>query len=208
MKPTIIINFKTYKKGKDALSLAKKIEKVNKKIIIGVQATDLHSIYSLTKLSVFIEHVDCIEPGRNTGFISPEAAYVVGAKGVFLNHSEHKISYSILKKTVERCKKVGLKVLIFAGSLGEAKKIKKLMPDYLVYEPPELVAGKISVSKAKSGLIGEIKKKLGYKFLVGAGIRTRDDVKIAMQLGASGIAVSSVITKAKNPAKKLKELIK
>ena len=34
-----------------------------------------------------------------------------------------------------------------------------------------------------------------------------EDVKIAMKLGASGIAVSSAITKAKNPAKKLRELI-
>ncbi len=203
----IIINFKTYKSGKDALNLAKQIEKINKKIIIGVQATDLHSIYSLTKLPVFIQHADFHEPGRNTGFITPEASYAVGAKGVFLNHSEHKLRFGVIKKTVERCKKIGLKTAIFAANLREAKKIKKLNPTYLIYEPPKLVAGKVSVSKSKPGLIKEIAKKLKYDFYVGAGIKTREDVKIAMKLGASGIAVSSVITKAKNPRKKLKSLI-
>ena len=148
-KPITIINFKTYKSGKDALKLAKQIEKADKNIIIGVQATDLHSIYSLTKLPIFIQHVDFVEPGRNTGFITPEAAYAVGAKGVFLNHSEHKLKFKMIKKTIERCKKAGLKTAIFAKNLKEAKKIKKLSPDYLIYEPPELVAGKVSVSKAK-----------------------------------------------------------
>ncbi|MFH1327187.1 MAG: triose-phosphate isomerase [archaeon] len=207
-KPIIVINFKTYKSGEDALNLAKQIEKFDKNIIIGVQATDLHSIYSLTKLPVFIQHVDSCIPGRNTGFITPEAAYAVGAKGVFLNHSEHKVSYATLKETVKRCKKVGLKVLIFASNLREAKKIKKLNPDYLIYEPPELVAGKVSVSNAKSDLIKKIAKKLRYVFLVGAGIKTKEDVKIAMNLGVGGIAISSAITKAQNPIKKLKELLK
>ena len=53
----------------------------------------------------------------------------------------------------------------------------------------------------------KISKKLKMKFLVGAGIHTKEDVKVAMKLGAAGIAISSAITKAKNPGKKLKELI-
>ena len=55
-------------------------------------------------------------------------------------------------------------------------------------------------------MIQEIAKKLKVKFLIGAGIHTRKDVKTAMKLGAGGIAISSAITKAKNPGKKLKEL--
>jgi len=45
-------------------------------------------------------------------------------------------------------------------------------------EPPELVAGKISVSKAQPKLIEQIGKKLRYPFLVGAGIKNAEDVKI------------------------------
>jgi len=207
VKPIFVINLKTYEQGKDVVKLAKSIEKVDKNIIIGVQASDIYEINKATKLKVYAQHVDAFEMGRNTGFILPEAVKVDGAVGTFLNHSEHKIKDKNLKNTIQRCKGIKLKTMVFAKDLKEAKKIKKYKPDYIIIEPPELVAGKKSVSKAKPELIEKISKKLKSKFLVGAGIKTNEDVKIAMKLGASGIAVSSAITKAKNPAKKIKELI-
>lgn len=207
MKPSIIINFKTYKQGKAAIKLAKQIERINKNIIIGVQASDIYEIAKATKLRVYAQHVDWQKPGRHTGFILPEAIKKDKAKGSFLNHSEHKLKPRVIKKTIKRCRKVGLKTAVFASSLREAKKIRKMNPDYLIIEPPELVAGKKSVSKAKPELIQKIKKKLKCKFLVGAGIHSKEDINMAMKLGASGIALSSAITKAKNPGKKLKELV-
>ena len=208
MEPIIVINFKTYKQGKEVVKLAKKIEELDKKIIIGVQALDILKVVKAVKNPVYVQHVDYQEIGRNTGYVLPEAVKVNGAKGVFLNHSEHRLKLDVIKKTVKRCKALKLKTAIFAKDLKQAQKIKKLKPDYLIIEPPELVAGKVSVSKAKPKLIEEIKKKLKYDFLVGAGIKTNEDVKAAMKLGASGIAISSAITKAKNPVKKLKELLK
>ncbi|MEK6926114.1 MAG: triose-phosphate isomerase [Nanoarchaeota archaeon] len=207
MKPIIIINFKTYLDGEAVIKLAKKIQKVSKDIIIGVQAIDIFSVAKTTKLKVFAEHVDPYERGRHTGFIVPEAVKKDRAKGTFLNHSEHKIPFKTLIKTVKICRKHKLKVGIFASNLKEARKIKKLKPDYLIIEPPELVAGDISVSKAKPGLIKNIAKKLKTPFIVGAGIKTSEDVKIAMSLGASGIAISSAITKSKNPEKTLRKLL-
>lgn len=206
-KPTVVINFKTYKQGKDTIKLAKAIEKFDKNIIVGVQSTDIYEIVKSTKLKVYAQHVDYMKPGRNTGFILPEAVKADGAKGVFLNHSEHRLRFDVLRKTVEHCKKVKLKILVFAANLKEAKRIEKLKVDYIVIEPPELVAGKKSVSKYKPELIENIAKNLKSKFLVGAGIKSNEDVVIAMKLGASGIAVSSAITKAKNVKKALKELI-
>jgi len=207
MKLIIIVNLKTYKQGEAVLRLAKQISKVDKKIIIGVQATDVLEIAKIVKNPVYVQHVDYQEIGRNTGYVLPEAVKADGAKGVFLNHSEHRLKMDVIKKTVRRCKKLKLKTAIFAKNLKQAKEIKKLRPDYLIIEPPELVGGKVSVSKAKPGLIEEIGKKLKYDFVVGAGIKTNEDLKIAVKLGAKGIAVSSAITKAKNPTKKLKELI-
>ena len=207
MKPIIVINFKTYVQGEKVLKLAKIIEKVDKDIIIGVQASDICRVANKTNLKVYSQHVDYFEMGKNTGYILPEAVKKDRAVGTFLNHSEHKLSYDILKKTVERCKKIGLKTLVFASNLKEAEKIQKLKPDYLAIEPPELVGGKKSVSKEKPELIKQIKNRIKMKFLVGAGIHTREDVIIACKFGASGIAISSAITKARNPEKKLKELI-
>lgn len=207
MKPIIVINFKTYVQGEKVLKLAKIIERVDKDIIIGVQASDIYEVAKRTKLRVYSQHVDYFEPGKNTGYILPDAVKKDKAVGTFLNHSEHKLSYDILKKTIERCKKVGLKTLVFASNLKEAENVQKLKPDYIAIEPPELVGGKKSVSTEKPELIKKIKSKIKMKFLVGAGIHTKEDVEIACKLGASGIAVSSAITKAKNPKKKLRQLI-
>lgn len=207
MKPIVIVNLKTYKQGCSAIKLAKQIGKAGKDIIIGVQPTDIYETTKATKLKVYSQHVDWQEPGRNTGFILPEAVKKDKAVGTLLNHSEHRLEMRVIKRTVKRCKEVGLKTAVFAASLKEARKIKKMKPDYIIIEPPELVAGDISVSKARPELIKKIQKKLGYPFIVGAGIKTKEDVEIAMKLGALGIAVSSAITKARNPAKKLAELI-
>jgi len=208
MKPLIVINFKTYKQGKAAIKLAKQLEKVDKSIIIGVQATDIYEIAKATKLRVYSQHVDYEKPGRFTGFILPEAIKKDRAEGSFLNHSEHKLSFDVLKKTMKRCKQTGLKTMVFASSVSEAIRIDKLKPNYLIYEPPELVGGKISVSEAKPELIKNIAKKLKCKFLVGAGIHSSEDVKVAMKLGAYGIAVSSAVCTTREPGKKLKELLR
>lgn len=208
MKSIIVINFKTYKQGKKAIDLAKKIAKVDKNIIIGVQASDIYEIVKATELNVYSQHVDYEKKGKATGFILPEAVKKDGAVGSFLNHSEHKLSFDILKKTIKRCKENGLKTMVFVSSLKEALKIEKLNPDYLIYEPPELVGGKISVSKSKPEIIKKISEKLGMRFLVGAGIHNSLDVKTALKLGASGFAVSSAVCEAKNPGKKLRELMR
>ena len=202
MKPIVVINFKTYKQGKNAIKLAKQLSKINKNIILGIQASDIKEIKKAVNVKIFSQHIDWQKQGRATGFMLPEAIKSDRADGTFLNHSEHKLKFSILKKTIARCKQVGLKTLVFASSMQEAKKIKKLKPTYLAFEPPELVAGKISVSEAKPELIKKISKQLKAKFLVGAGIHTKKDVETAMELGASGIAVSSAIVLAKNPGKK------
>lgn len=208
MKPIVIINLKTYKQGKEVLNLVKKIESVDKSIIIGASPENVSMLHEKTNLPIYSEHVDYQFPGRNTGFILPEGMKALGAEGVFLNHSEHRLSWRVIKKTVKRCNSVRLKTAVFAKDLRQARKIRKLNPDYLIIEPPELVAGKKSVSKAKPELIENVAKKLNYPFIVGAGIKDSEDLKIAMKLGASGIALSSAVAKAKNPKKVLRDLLR
>lgn len=207
MKPLIVVNLKTYQQGKEVLKLCKKIEKVDKNIVVGVQASDILEITKRTKLKVYSQHVDYAEPGRNTGFILPEAVKADGAKGVFLNHSEHPLSWSVLKKSILRCQKIKLKTMVFAKDLKEGKKLEKLKVDYVIIEPPELVAGKVSISEARPELIEKIGKKLKCKFLVGAGVHSEKDVEVAMKFGAVGAALSSAVTTAKNPGKVLKKLL-
>ncbi len=207
VKPLIVVNLKTYQQGKDVLKLCRRIEKVDKNIIVGVQVGDVYEVAKGTKLKVYAQHVDNALPGRNTGFILPEAVKANGAKGVFLNHSEHRLDWKILKATVLRCKELKLKVLVFAGDLKEAKRIEKLGVNYLCWEPAELVGGDISVSNAKPDLIRKIRKGLKGEFLVGAGVKTREDVEVACKFGASGVALASGVTKSKNPGKVLRDMI-
>jgi triosephosphate isomerase len=207
MKFYIIINFKTYRQGKATIKLAKEIQKIDKNIIIGVQPEEVALVSKSTKLEVFSEHCDYQTPGKNTGFILPEGLKAVGAKGVFLNHSEHPISITKIEKTVKHCKKVGLKTAVFADTLEHAIKIKKFRPDFLIIEPPELVGGEKSITTARQGLIKSIKRKLKYPFIVGAGIRDNHDIILAGKLGSSGVALSSAIMTSKKPSLVLKKLL-
>ncbi|MEM0465369.1 MAG: triose-phosphate isomerase [Candidatus Pacearchaeota archaeon] len=206
-KPIVIVNFKTYKQGWETLELANIIESVDRDIIVGLQATDIYRVSSSTRLSCYCQHVDYMKPGRNTGFILPESVQKNGGVGSFLNHSEHSLSIDEIKKTIIRCKEVGLKTAVFANSFEQAKKIEEFSPDYLIYEPPELVAGEISVSSAKPEVISKICKTSKIPVLVGAGIRTHKDVLKSIELGSYGIAISSAITIAKDPKSVLKELL-
>ena len=101
------------------------------------------------------------------------------------------------------------KVLACADSPKEVTKLKKLKPDFIAYEPPELIGGDISVSTARPKLITDSVKKAGkIPLLVGAGIKNTNDVKISIKLGAKGVFVASGIIKAKNKRKEILSLIK
>jgi len=215
---TLVINFKTYEEatGKNALKLAKICEKFSKKynsleIIVSPQFTDLPAISKL-KLKIFSQHVDPVEPGRNTGHITPFAVKNY-ASGTFLNHSEKKLSISEIEKCIALCKKYSLETLCFAKDLKECKKIIPLEPNYLAYEPPELVGGKISVSEAKPEILRKFvnlikEQKPRIKALCGAGINKLEDVEKAVELGTDGICLSSAFVKSNDHVKFLKEIIK
>lgn len=212
MKPIVIINFKTYRQGKALVTVAQRLASVSSTIpgrfIFAVQATDIKELRKKIpkKIALFSEHVDYQPPGRNTGFILPEAVKIDGARGTLLNHSEHPLSFSVLQMTINHCKKIDLQTAVFVKNIAEAKRIISLKPDYLIYEPPKLVAGTISVSRAQPRIIREFAQTIPHPFLVGAGIHSCEDVEAALKLGASGIAVSSAIITARNPGKRLKDL--
>jgi triosephosphate isomerase len=55
--------------------------------------------------------------------------------------------------------------------------------------------------------VKEVKEKHGIRLLVGAGIKTREDVVKALELGADGILIASGVDLAKNHEKALKDLL-
>jgi len=211
--PLLLINFKTYEEGtgERGLRMAKIIEKVaaqtGANITIAVQIAEIHRISSEVGIHVYSQHMDGIHAGANTGWILPETIKAAGASGTVLNHAEHQMEPQKLREAIDRAKELRLKTVVCANTPDFAKVVAKFSPNYIAVEPPELIGGTISVSNARPEVITNSLKMVGkIPLLVGAGIKTREDVMKGVDLGASGVFVASAIMKALNPEKIVKEL--
>lgn len=213
----IFVNFKTYMEGsgEKGLSLLSALGEVSGTtsvpIIPVVQALNLAAFTGKTLLPLWVQHIDPITFGAHTGAVLPEEVIRLQGKGTFLNHSEKQIPLKVITESVKKAQEVGLKTLVFAGDIETLQKILKIRPDYVSYEPPELVGSTTtSVSEAKPEVIytaGELCKTAGIPLIVGAGIHSTQDVKVALEQGASGVAVATDIVKSDDPRKSLKELL-
>lgn len=218
MKPLVLINFKTYKEsvGVNGLHLAKQLAIVkSSKYEVGIapSALILKETSKLFKGKVFAQHVDFHMHGAHTGSILPAEVVEVGGYGTILNHSEKKLPYEILQSIVLECMRVNLKVVICASSLDEVKWVARLKPDYIAYEPAELIGGEVSVTSARSDVIVKAVKLVKgisskTRVLCGAGVHSREDLVGAIKLGASGVLLAHAIDSAKHPKEVLKELLK
>jgi len=212
--PLIIVNFKTYKEsiGKNALKLAQICEKVaidtSANIAVAVQAVDIYRISQCVEIPVFSQHIDNADYGQFTGHILAEAVKEAGAVGSLLNHSEHRLSLDIIKDIINKNKN-RLEIVACAPTSEISAEIAKFKPSFIAVEPPALIGGNISVSTAQPELITNTVNKVSpfnVPVLCGAGIKTKEDVKIALELGAKGILLASGVVKAKEPEKVLRDL--
>lgn len=215
MKPIVITNFKTYKEatGKNAVKLAKAHEKIMNKVnvFVAVQAADIYRVSKNTKVKVIAQHVDYEEYGKHTGKIIPEDIKDDGAVGSLINHAEDRASFKVIKKTIERCKKLKLKTIVCVENVGKAKKIAKFKPDYIAFEYPKLIGTLNSISKVKPDEVKKFAKIINKTKsipLCGAGVADNNDFRLALKLGTKGVLLATAIVKAKNPEKALKELVK
>jgi len=213
----IFVNYKIFEEGSGerAIALTKILEDVSQetqiKIIPVVQSADIKEVVTATTLEVWTQKVDPVEFGAHTGSIVPEAVLEDGAMGTFLNHSEAKFaSFDDLAKASDRAKEAGLRTLIFAKDIAELKNICSLSPNFVAYEPPELIGStSISVAQARPEIISEaheIANAGGIPLIVGAGVHSQDDVRKSLELGAVGVAVATDIVKAEDPRRELLDL--
>lgn len=207
----LVINLKNYKTGNDAIDLIRKIEIYYPKAVIAVPLTEIREavkIKSSPNLQIFSQHVDFNEPGRGTGYLTPEALMSCGVKGSLLNHSEHKLPLSTIRKTIKRCNELGIKLIICSSSLREVKQLTKLNPYAIAFEDKKLVATGKSITSFKAHEVkkfAELLKDTEILPLCGAGISTGEDVASAMVLGCKGVLVSSAVANSQEPEKFLKE---
>lgn len=213
----IFVNFKTYQEGTgekaiELVGICNQVQKKTKiKIIPVVQVVDLyHAHHHFPKFKLWTQHVDSISFGSHTGQILPEGVVAAGAQGTLLNHSESKLPLEVIKETIRRCQGLGLKVLACSDSFEEAKEIMETKPDLIAYEPPEFIGSRTtSVATAKPEIIKDLVKKIKkVPVLVGAGIHSQADVRLAIKLGAAGVLVATDVVLAKDPEKELLDLAK
>lgn len=222
--PIIIVNFKLYEQAagnadsealirvSSAVELAKIHEKVAKEtganIAVAVNAIDLARVCESVEIPVFAQHIDPVSYGSYTGHILPGAVKDVGAVGTLLNHAECQIGDDVLRESISRAKDAGLYVVACANDADAAERIVGYGPDLVAVEPPELIGGDRSVSVADPDVIKNSVEKLGEeKVLVGAGVKNGDDVRIALELGASGVLLASGVTTAESPYEVLMDLV-
>lgn len=206
------INFKAYKEstGSNAVRLIRSIEseiRDNKSIIAVLNPLD--SLIE-TKLTKYIQTAEPLNPGAFTGHIPIGLLKEYRYSGVMLNHSEHKLGIEKVKESVLIASKMGFKTLVCAADLSEIGAVIPLVPDFIAYEPPELIGGNISVSTAKPQIIQEAVSMLRgtkSKLIVGAGIKNRNDVQISKRLGAEGILVASGVVKSPEPIRVIVEMM-
>lgn len=191
----IIVNFKKYVSGEAAVNLAKICKKVsdetNVKIIVAVQTQDI---------------LECLNTDTEcwTQFWDPKA---VEYDGTLLNHSDYPLSDDELAIQSSQCTIADIPFCICVNSVEEGMKAAKLLPDFIAYEPHELIGSRDkSVSSEKPSNIQDLTSKISIPVLIGAGIHSPEDIKIGLQLGARGFLLATDVVKAVDPDKQLREL--
>ncbi|MEM3403652.1 MAG: triose-phosphate isomerase [Nitrososphaeria archaeon] len=214
--PIFGVNFKSYIWGERALKISKIIDKVAKDtdsyLYVMPQLTDVPVIAKEVEIPVFAPYMDALRPGRGTGFILPEAVKDAGATGVFINHTERKLSLTKIEKTIRRAKEVDLISIVACDTPNAAGALAILKPDIIVPEPPDLIGTLRSVAREQESFAIQsvkITKKVNKDIyiLLGGGVATEEDIIRIIELGADGTGAARAICESKDPFKLLTNLV-
>lgn len=217
--PVIIVNFKAYEEVEGSLGgeISEICEEVAAEngvsIAVCPPMVQLSTISRQVDIPVLSQHVDPLGPGSKTGWVTPSMVKAAGAKGTLINHSEHPMANSDIEKAVELCRKLDLVTVVCADTAKRAMELAAFRPDFIAVEPPELIGGDISVTKAKPEVVSEAVKAVhmidsSIKVLCGAGVKTGEDVRLALELGAEGVLLASGVVKAPSVKLSLIQLTK
>lgn len=214
IRPIVIVNFKTYARatGERAVWLARMCEEAGENydadVRVAVQATDIHLVAGSVGIPVYAQHLDPVSEGRHTGFVTAEALREAGAKGALINHSEHRLSKEDTIVATILSQKAGLETVVFVEDETHLRLLQQhIRPDYFCIEPPDLIAGEVSVSVAKPSLVKEAVHASLVPVLAGAGVKRYMDLEMALEFGAKGAIVASGIVLADHKEKAFQTLL-
>ncbi|MGC9137663.1 MAG: triose-phosphate isomerase [Thermoplasmata archaeon] len=216
--PVLVINFKSYREstGRKAVEISKLAEKISREtgieIAVAPTSVDIVKVREQVSIPVFAQHADPITPGPYTGRINVENLKDWNIDGMIINHSEYQLRISEIDFLVKAGRANGLETIVCTNNIDVTRAVAEFSPDYIAIEPPELIGGDISVSKARPEVVENsvrIVERIdrNIKVLCGAGVKTGEDVKRAMELGSRGILVASGVVKARNIENAIRDLL-
>ncbi len=215
--PVIVLNEKAYVEsaGKKGLELAQTCEEVALKlgisIVICPQQVELAKIVSSVRIPCFAQHVDAVEPGSQTGFVTLESVKEAGAMGTLVNHSEHRLKIADIDSIINKAANLDLLTIVCTNNIAVSTAVAELKPYAVAVEPPELIGTGRSVSKVDPAIVEDTVKEVkrvneNCVVLCGAGVTSGEDVKAAIELGADGVLLASGVVKAQDPRAALMDL--
>jgi len=209
----ILINFKIYQEtfGDNAIKLSKIIKEISAKsgikIIVTASALDALRLKNLG-LEVWLQNVDEYVDGKHTGFISAKQALELGIKGSLLNHSEHQIPKGTVLKIIKN-KPRGFEIMCCVKNVGQIESwVAKAKPDYILYEPPELIGSPTdSVASKPESIKKAVMLSGNIPLMVGAGVKNKQDVIVALKMGAKSVGLSSGFVLSQDPKSVLEDIV-
>jgi triosephosphate isomerase len=215
--PVIILNMKTYKQvdGSGSTDLARTCEKVSREtgrsIVVCPPLTELAKVAGETDIPVFAQNVDVWDASVRTGSVTLSEIKAAGATGLLINHSECRRSLADIQALVEKSREIGLVTVVCSNNVQTSRAVAAMGPDFVAMEPPELIGGDISVTSSDPGIVSETVEQVAdidtdVRVLTGAGVKTQEDVRKAIELGTYGVLLASGVVKAEDPESVLRSL--
>ncbi len=213
-RPVVIVNFKAYPQaiGEKAVALARECERAGEEygvdMRVAVLATDVFRVAQEVRIPVYAQHADLSDAGARTGWIGAHALQAAGARGALVNHAEHRVGAERAIATARALMHAQLDAVVIAADAAELALLDaRLAPTFFCVEPKELIGGDVSVSSAQPELVKRSVLATRSPVLVGAGVKSHEDVLIATELGARGVLLASGIVLAAHRAQAFKKLL-
>ncbi|NIG57749.1 triose-phosphate isomerase [Chitinophaga sp. Cy-1792] len=211
-KSTIIVNFKKLV-GAAALELVDELSKSDDlllskyDIILALQAPDAVNVPPDCKFRIFIQDTFSDEKDGFLSFFQHHAIRHPSVAGVILNHPEKKLSAGELHACVEKARALDMEMLICATTISEAVELNRYAPHYIGIESEALIGKDDSFTNHCPDIVEEARQHIQTDILIGAGIKTPEDLHHVINTGGSGVLVSSLILKSKQPLNTLTDFL-
>jgi triosephosphate isomerase len=205
--PHFGVNFKVYPGtlGAQGVDIARTVEQVQERtgasFVVTPQLPDVRLVARETDVAVTAPRVDAVEPGRGMGRTIPETLADAGAAGAVVNHAEARDTVTGVERKIERCRAAGIDSLVCVDTVAAARAAAAFDPDALIFEKPDDISTDRAITqthpdRVRAFVAAVEETNPRTKAVVGGGISTPEDVRLAFEQGADATGAASAVSLA------------